>query len=76
MGVGFYKRQKLYKNFQKPKKFDYNIVVIGARSARLVSTYIARALKATMLLIEKHKEGGNCLNSGCVPSKTILKSAS
>lgn len=56
-------------------KYDYNIVVIGAGSAGLVSANIAAALQAKVMLIEKHKMGGDCLNTGCVPSKTLLRSA-
>lgn len=62
-------------NYSKPKSFDYNVIVIGAGSAGLVSSYIAAALKARVALIEKHKMGGDCLNSGCVPSKALIRSA-
>jgi len=61
--------------FPKPKRFDYNLVVIGAGSAGLVSSYIAAAVKAKVALIEKHKMGGDCLNTGCVPSKALIRSA-
>ncbi len=61
--------------YAKPKHFDYNLVVIGAGSAGLVSAYIAAAVKAKVLLIEKHRMGGDCLNTGCVPSKALLRSA-
>ena len=63
------------KNYRKPKHFDYNMVVIGAGSAGLVSAYIAAAVKAKVALIEKHKMGGDCLNTGCVPSKALIRSA-
>jgi dihydrolipoamide dehydrogenase len=56
-------------------KFDYNIVVIGGGSAGLVSAYIASATKAKVALIEKNKMGGDCLNTGCVPSKALIRSA-
>lgn len=56
-------------------KFDANIVVIGAGSAGLVSAYIAAAVKAKVILIERHEMGGDCLNTGCVPSKALLRSA-
>lgn len=56
-------------------KFDYNVIVIGGGSAGLVSSYIAAALKAKVALIEKHQMGGDCLNTGCVPSKALLRSA-
>ena len=60
---------------QKPQKFDYNLLVIGAGSGGLVSAYIAAAVKAKVALVEKHKMGGDCLNTGCVPSKALLRSA-
>lgn len=57
-------------------KRDYNLIAIGAGSAGLVTTYIGAAVKAKVALIEKHKMGGDCLNTGCVPSKALIKSAS
>jgi dihydrolipoamide dehydrogenase len=63
------------KAFRKPRHFEYNLVVIGAGSAGLVSAYIAAAVKAKVALIEKHKMGGDCLNTGCVPSKALIRSA-
>ena len=66
------KRRKAFKGYKKPKSFDNNLVVIGAGSAGLVSAYIAAAVKAKVTLIEKHKMGGDCLNTGCVPSKALL----
>ena len=60
---------------KKPTSFDANLIVIGAGSAGLVSSYIAAAVKAKVILIERHKMGGDCLNTGCVPSKAILRSA-
>ena len=62
-------------NWLKPKKFDTNLVVIGAGSGGLVTAYIAAAVKAKVTLIEKHKMGGDCLNTGCVPSKALIRSA-
>lgn len=56
-------------------KYEYNIIVIGAGSGGLVASYIAAAIKAKVALIEKHKMGGDCLNTGCVPSKALLRSA-
>ena len=69
------KNRRIYADFNKPKSFDYNLAVIGAGSAGLVSSYIAAAVKAKVLLIERHKMGGDCLNTGCVPSKAIIRSA-
>lgn len=73
--VGFIKSRKVLKSYTKPKTFDYNIAVIGGGSAGLVSAYIAAAVKAKVLLVEKHKMGGDCLNTGCVPSKALIRSA-
>ena len=56
-------------------KFDYNIIVIGGGSAGLVSAYIASATKAKVALIEKNKMGGDCLNTGCIPSKALIRSS-
>ncbi len=67
--------RKIYADYQRPQKFDYNLVVLGGGSAGLVSSYIAAAVKAKVALIEKHKLGGDCLNSGCVPSKALIRSA-
>lgn len=69
------KRRKAYEGFKKPASFDYNMIVIGAGSGGLVSAYIASAVKAKVALIERHKMGGDCLNTGCVPSKALLRSA-
>lgn len=74
-GVSFIKSRKALKKYSKPRSFDYNIAVIGGGSAGLVSSYIAAAVKAKVVLIEKHKMGGDCLNTGCVPSKALIRSA-
>lgn len=67
--------KRVYKGYNKPKKFDRNMVVIGAGAAGLVSSLIAATVKAKVTLIEKDKMGGDCLNTGCVPSKAIIRSA-
>ncbi|WP_313953986.1 FAD-dependent oxidoreductase [Accumulibacter sp.] len=67
--------RKVYAGWQKPARFDRNMVVIGAGSAGLVTAYIAAAVKAKVTLVEKHKLGGDCLNTGCVPSKALIRSA-
>ncbi len=56
-------------------KYQYNMVAIGAGSAGLVTSYICAATRAKVALIEKHKMGGDCLNTGCVPSKALIRSA-
>lgn len=66
---------RVYRGFKKPARFDYNLIVVGAGSAGLVSSYIAAAVKAKVALIERHKMGGDCLNTGCVPSKALIRSA-
>ncbi len=67
--------RRVYQGWSKPKQFDRNLLVIGGGSAGLVSAYIAAAVKAEVSLIEKHQLGGDCLNTGCVPSKALLRSA-
>ena len=60
---------------RKPSSFDRNLVVIGGGSAGLVTAYIAAAVKSRVTLVERHKLGGDCLNTGCVPSKALIRSA-
>ena len=69
------KARRVYAKWPRPERYDYNVVVIGAGSAGLVSSYIAAATKAKVALIEKHRMGGDCLNTGCVPSKALIRSA-
>lgn len=66
---------RLYRHFDKPRSFDTNLVVIGAGSAGLVTAYIAAAAKAKVTLVEREKMGGDCLNTGCVPSKALIRSS-
>lgn len=73
--LGLIQARRIYKNWIRPDNFDRNLIVIGAGSGGLVSAYIAAAVKAKVSLIEKHKMGGDCLNTGCVPSKALLRSA-
>lgn len=73
--IGWIKRRKVYAGFNRPKSFDRNLVVIGAGSAGLVSALIAATVKAKVTLVEANKMGGDCLNTGCVPSKSLIKSA-
>ena len=67
--------RRVYSDVSKPKRFDQNIVVIGAGAAGLVTSYIAATVKAKVVLVEANKMGGDCLNTGCVPSKGLLRSA-
>ncbi|RMD56049.1 MAG: mercuric reductase, partial [Nitrospirae bacterium] len=62
-----------WKNPEPQKK--YNLVVIGGGTAGLISAAAASFLGAKVALIEKHLLGGDCLNTGCVPSKAIIRSS-
>ena len=73
--LAVFQARKVFAGYNKPEKFDYNLVVLGAGSGGLVSSYIAAAVKAKVALIEKDQMGGDCLNTGCVPSKALLRSA-
>jgi len=67
--------RRVYRGHARPPRYDYNLIVIGAGSAGLVSAYIGAAVKAKVALIEKRRMGGDCLNTGCVPSKALLRTA-
>jgi dihydrolipoamide dehydrogenase len=69
------KDRKVLGRWPRPKRFDRNLIVIGAGSAGLVAAYVAAAVKAKVTLIEKARMGGDCLNTGCVPSKALIRSA-
>jgi len=69
------KRRQALAGYRRPKRFDANLLVIGAGSAGLVSAYIAATVKAKVMLIEKAQMGGDCLNTGCVPSKALIRAA-
>lgn len=73
--IALIQNNRALKPFPKPKQFDRNLIVIGAGSAGLVTAYIAAAVKAKVTLIERNKMGGDCLNTGCVPSKALIRSA-
>ncbi|MDE2452141.1 MAG: FAD-dependent oxidoreductase, partial [Burkholderiales bacterium] len=73
--IDLFQARKVYAKFDKPARFERNLVVIGGGSAGLVTAYIAAAIKARVTLVEKHALGGDCLNTGCVPSKALIRSA-
>ena len=73
--VAIVSANKVYSGWKRPSTFDRNLIVIGGGSAGLVTAYIASAVKAKVSLIEKHKLGGDCLNTGCVPSKALIRSS-
>ncbi len=74
-GLDWLRAQRVYEGWEKPANFDRNLIVIGAGAGGLVTAYIAAAVKARVTLVEKHKMGGDCLNTGCVPSKALIRSA-
>ena len=73
--IDAYKGRVALRRFKKPRRFDTNMVVIGAGSGGLVAALIAATVKAKVTLVERHRMGGDCLNTGCVPSKSLLRSA-
>lgn len=73
--IQFAQGRRVYRGWQKPARFDRNMVVIGGGSAGLVTSLIAAVVKAKVTLVEGHKMGGDCLNFGCVPSKALIRSA-
>lgn len=73
--IGYWRVKKLYRPFDRPRPFDYDLIAIGAGSAGLVSSYLGAILGAKVALVEAHKMGGDCLNTGCVPSKSLIKTA-
>ena len=74
-GVEWMQSRKVYQGFTRPRSFDNDLLVIGAGSVGLVTAYVGAAVKARVTLIERHAMGGDCLNTGCVPSKALIKSA-
>ncbi|MBA2780133.1 FAD-dependent oxidoreductase [Billgrantia kenyensis] len=73
--VAVAKRQRLARRYTRPASFDYDIAVVGGGSAGLVASYIAAAVKARVALVERDRLGGDCLNTGCVPSKALIRAA-
>ncbi len=69
------RRRRFVRDYPPPAQVDRNIIVIGAGSAGLVAALIAAAVRAKVTLIEQQRMGGDCLNTGCVPSKALLKAA-
>ncbi|MCZ6828028.1 MAG: FAD-dependent oxidoreductase, partial [Gammaproteobacteria bacterium] len=61
--------------YTRPPSFDDNLIVIGAGSGGLVAALIAATVRARVSLVERDKMGGDCLNTGCVPSKALIRSS-
>ena len=74
-GVGWFRSRAALRRFPRPRRFDNNLIVVGAGSGGLVAALIAATVKARVTLLERHRMGGDCLNTGCVPSKSLLRSA-
>jgi pyruvate/2-oxoglutarate dehydrogenase complex dihydrolipoamide dehydrogenase (E3) component/uncharacterized membrane protein YdjX (TVP38/TMEM64 family) len=73
--VSWFQRRRIYRGWTRPKRFDRNLVVIGAGAGGLVTSYIAATVRAKVTLVEARRMGGDCLNTGCVPSKALIRSA-
>lgn len=73
--LNYFQRRRLYARWKRPRQFDRNLIVIGGGAAGLVAAYVAAAVKARVTLVEARGMGGDCLNTGCVPSKAIIRSA-
>ncbi len=73
--LGYIQARRVLAPYRRPHRFDTNVIVIGAGSAGLVAALIAATVKAKVTLVERHKMGGDCLNTGCVPSKALIRSA-
>jgi pyruvate/2-oxoglutarate dehydrogenase complex dihydrolipoamide dehydrogenase (E3) component/uncharacterized membrane protein YdjX (TVP38/TMEM64 family) len=71
--VAALQRRRALAGWPRPRRFDRNLVVIGGGSAGLVTAYIAAAVRARVTLVEAHRLGGDCLNTGCVPSKALIR---
>ncbi|TAN08242.1 MAG: FAD-binding protein [Rhodanobacteraceae bacterium] len=74
-GLALLRRRRVYRGWKCPAAFDRNLIVIGAGSAGLVSAYIAATVRAKVTLVEGERMGGDCLNTGCVPSKALIRIA-
>jgi len=75
-GLRYFKAKRAHARWPKPRRFDRNLIVIGAGAAGLVASYTAAAARAKVTLIEANRMGGDCLNFGCIPSKALIRSAS
>jgi pyruvate/2-oxoglutarate dehydrogenase complex dihydrolipoamide dehydrogenase (E3) component/uncharacterized membrane protein YdjX (TVP38/TMEM64 family) len=69
------RKRRLYGKWRAPRRFDRNLIVIGAGAGGLVTALIGATVRAKVTLIEEREMGGDCLNTGCVPSKALLRSA-
>ena len=70
-----FKKRRTRLSFSRPRVFDKDIVVVGAGSGGLVSALIGATVNAKVTLVEENEMGGDCLNTGCVPSKSLIRAA-
>lgn len=73
--MDYVRAQRALRSWPRPARFDRDMVVIGAGAAGLVSAYIGAAARARVTLVERERMGGDCLYTGCVPSKALLRTA-
>lgn len=66
---------RAHAGWQRPRRFDCNVVIIGAGAAGTVAARVAASVKAKAVLIEAGRPGGACIDTGCIPSRTLLQSA-
>jgi pyruvate/2-oxoglutarate dehydrogenase complex dihydrolipoamide dehydrogenase (E3) component/uncharacterized membrane protein YdjX (TVP38/TMEM64 family) len=74
-GIAWWKRRATSGRWPPPRSFDHDLAVIGAGSAGLTAAAVAAQLGAKVVLVERERMGGECLNTGCVPSKALIRSA-
>jgi pyruvate/2-oxoglutarate dehydrogenase complex dihydrolipoamide dehydrogenase (E3) component/uncharacterized membrane protein YdjX (TVP38/TMEM64 family) len=73
--VARYKNNRAYRGYSEPGSYDADLIVIGGGAGGLVTSIIAADAQAKVVLIEQDKQGGECLYTGCVPSKSIIRSS-
>ncbi|SDP81361.1 FAD-dependent oxidoreductase [Ectopseudomonas guguanensis] len=71
--LAYYKARKVYSGWSKPKRFDYNLVVIGGGSGGLATARIAASYKARVCLVERERLGGVAMHEGGVPTKALRR---
>lgn len=73
--VAMCQKNRIYRLYSRPLSYDADLIVIGGGAGGLVTSLVAANAKAKVILIEKDKQGGECLYTGCVPSKSIIRSS-
>ena len=68
-------RRRAHRRFTKPRRYDRNLIIIGAGAAGLTAASVAAQARAAVTLVEAREMGGECLNTGCIPSKALISSA-